>query len=64
VPNLLVVNADMPDDVAASLTSLLFDQQQTLARVHPEGADITRADAGTTAPVQLHPGARRALSGS
>ncbi|MGQ0575906.1 MAG: TAXI family TRAP transporter solute-binding subunit [Pseudonocardia sp.] len=64
VPNLLVVNADMPDDLAASLTSLLFDQQQALARVHPEGANIDRAQAADTAPVPLHPGAQRVLGGS
>lgn len=64
VPNLLVVNADMPDDLAASLTALLFDQQAALAKVHPEGANIRREDAATTEPVLLHPGAQRALGGS
>lgn len=64
VPNLLVVNADMPDDLAASLTSLLFDQQDALAKAHPEGANITRENAADTAPVQLHPGAQRVLAGS
>lgn len=64
VPNLLVVNADMPDDLAASLTSLLFDQQAALAQVHPEGANIKRETAADTAPVPLHPGAQRVLGGS
>jgi TRAP transporter TAXI family solute receptor len=64
VPNLLVVNADMPDDLAASLTSLLFDQQAALAQVHPEGANIKRETAADTAPVPLHPGSQRVLAGS
>jgi len=63
VPNLLVVRADMPDDLAAALTSLLLDQQGALARVHPEGANFTRDNAGRTAPVPLHPGAQRVLGG-
>ncbi|MGE3286776.1 MAG: TAXI family TRAP transporter solute-binding subunit [Pseudonocardia sp.] len=64
VPNLLVVNADMPDDLAASLTNLLFDKQADLEKVHPEAANMSRDTAPDTAPVPLHPGAQRALGGS
>ena len=64
VPALLVVNADMPDDLAASLTNLLFDKQADLKKVHPEAANMSRDTAPDTAPVPLHPGAQRALGGS
>lgn len=58
VPNLVVVSAGMPDQLAYDLTRLLFEHQPELARVHPEGGNFDRAGALLTDPVPLHPGAR------
>lgn len=59
VPNLIVVSADMPDDMAYRLTELLFSYQSELAAVHPEGANFSRDIAPLVSPVELHPGAKR-----
>lgn len=59
VPNLIVVSADMPADLAYRLTELIFTYQSELATVHPEGANISREIAALTSPVELHEGARR-----
>jgi TRAP transporter TAXI family solute receptor len=64
VPNLLVVNAAMPDGLAHDLTKLIYDYQADLAKVHPEGRNITRDNGPKTDPVVLHPGAANFFSGS
>jgi TRAP transporter TAXI family solute receptor len=59
VPNLLVVPASMPEDLAYDLTRLLMERRDVLAAAHPaaEGLDIRSGIA--TLPVPLHPGAAR-----
>lgn len=59
VPNVLLVRPDMPDDLAELLTSTLFSAQAALIEAHPEARYLDRRTAITTAPVSLHPGARR-----
>jgi TRAP transporter TAXI family solute receptor len=59
VPTLLLVPADMPDELAYQLTKVLFDHQRELAKAHPEGANFDRVNGPNTAPLPLHPGARR-----
>lgn len=56
-PNLLVVNDAMPEPLARQLTATLLGNLPQLARVHPEGRNITRARAAQTDPVPLHAGA-------
>jgi TRAP transporter TAXI family solute receptor len=63
VPNLLVVKDTMDAELAGKLTALLFDHQDDLAAVHPEAKNIKRETATQTAPVELHPGSQRYLSG-
>jgi TRAP transporter TAXI family solute receptor len=62
-PNLLVVSASMPVDLAYHLTEVLFDHQNRLAEIHPEANNIKRDTAGQTDPVPLHEGARRYYAG-
>lgn len=57
VPSLLVVSADMPDDVAHELARLLFDSRGELARFHPVALHLHPRSAIATLPVPLHPGA-------
>jgi len=59
VPNLLVVSKDLPEQLGYDLTRLLFEHQADLAKVHPEGKNITRENGPRTEPVVLHPGAKR-----
>ena len=57
VPNLLLVRADLPDDLARALTASLFAAQPALVQAHPEARTLDERSAITTAPVPLHPGA-------
>ncbi len=57
VPNLLLVRADLPDDLARALTAGLFAAQPALVEAHPEARTLDERSAITTAPVPLHPGA-------
>jgi len=59
VANLIVVSADMPEQLAYDLTRLLFEHQDELSQVHPEGGNFQRQNASRTDPVPLHPGAER-----
>ncbi|MEU5721395.1 TAXI family TRAP transporter solute-binding subunit [Micromonospora sp. NPDC047738] len=59
VSNVILVAADMPDQLAYDLTRVLFAHQDELIRVHPEAANFTRESAAGTDPIPLHPGAAR-----
>ncbi|MER7335793.1 MULTISPECIES: TAXI family TRAP transporter solute-binding subunit [unclassified Micromonospora] len=59
VANVILVGADMPDQLAYDLTRLLFTYQADLVGVHPEGGNFTRQSAAGTNPIPLHPGAAR-----
>ncbi|MEU1684741.1 TAXI family TRAP transporter solute-binding subunit [Micromonospora sp. NPDC005707] len=59
VANVILVAADMPDQLAYDLTRVLFTWQGELIRVHPEAANFTRDSAAASDPIPLHPGAAR-----
>ncbi|MFN3984123.1 MAG: TAXI family TRAP transporter solute-binding subunit [Rhodocyclaceae bacterium] len=59
IPNVLVVNADMPDDLAYSITKVLFEKVGELIAIHPAANDTTVEFSLTSTPVPLHPGALR-----
>lgn len=59
VGNLVVVEQDMPEQLAHDLTALIFNYQQDLAKGHPEWGSADRGAAGRTGVVPLHPGAQR-----
>lgn len=61
VPNLLMVRNDMPDNLACALTTLLIEQKDDLAQVHPAAKELSAETAAKTDPVPLHPGSKRAL---
>lgn len=58
VPNLLVVSEKMPDQLAHDLVRLIYDNLETLVKVHPEAKNIDPAKGSATDPVMLHPGAK------
>ena len=59
VPNYLVVNESMDEETAYQITRLLFDQQEALARAHPEAENLNIETAPQVPPMELHPGAQR-----
>ncbi|TDB76434.1 TAXI family TRAP transporter solute-binding subunit [Micromonospora sp. KC723] len=63
VSNMILVGADMPEQLAYDLTRLLFAHQGDLIDVHPEAGNFTRQSASGTDPIPLHPGAARFYRG-
>ncbi|MEU3457807.1 TAXI family TRAP transporter solute-binding subunit [Micromonospora sp. NPDC006766] len=63
VANVILVRADMPDQLAYDLTRLLFTYQGELISVHPEAANFTRESGAGTEPIPLHPGAAQYYRG-
>jgi uncharacterized protein len=63
VPNLVIVEPDMPDELAYEFTKVLFEHQRELAKAHPEGLNFDRANGPRTEPIPLHPGARNYFGG-
>lgn len=59
IPNVLVVNASMSDDLAYAITKLLFERTADLIAIHPAANDTTVDFSLTSTPVPLHPGAVR-----
>jgi TRAP-type uncharacterized transport system substrate-binding protein len=60
VPNVLMVNADMSDELAFSITEALFTGKDRLATVVPAAESLDPADGREmVGPIELHPGARR-----
>ncbi|MBR2514120.1 MAG: TAXI family TRAP transporter solute-binding subunit [Halomonas sp.] len=59
IPNVLVVNADMDEELAYQLTHLLFENTDELIAVHPAANDTTVEFTMNSTPVPLHPGAIR-----
>ena len=59
IPNVLVVNADMDEELAYQLTKLLFENTDELIAVHPAANDTTVKFTMDSTPVPLHPGALR-----
>lgn len=62
VGNFIVVSPDMPEQLAHDLAKVLFEYQQELSRVHPEGGNFDKGAAPQTEPIPLHPGAARYYS--
>jgi TRAP transporter TAXI family solute receptor len=59
VANLLVVSDAMPETLAHDITKTLFEQQPTLAAIHPQARELAIDTARTGAPIPFHPGAIR-----
>lgn len=57
VPSLLVVSADLDDEVAYALTETVMQSRDRLATVHPVALHLSTRSAISTLPVELHPGA-------
>ncbi|HEV2066294.1 MAG TPA: TAXI family TRAP transporter solute-binding subunit [Thermomicrobiales bacterium] len=59
VPNVLVVNESMDEELAYNITRVMFEGQAELAAAHPEAAKLTLENATVGSPIPFHPGAVR-----
>ena len=59
VANLLVVSETMPEALAHDITKVLFEQQPTLATIHPQARELSIEKALDGAPIPFHAGAIR-----
>ncbi len=59
IPNVLVVNSDMDEELAYQITKVMFERVQYLIDIHPAANDTTVEFSLTSTPVPLHPGAIR-----
>lgn len=59
IPNVMVVNPAMSDDLAYQLTKLLFEEVEYLRSIHPAANDTTVDFSLTSTPIPMHPGALR-----
>jgi TRAP transporter TAXI family solute receptor len=57
IPNILVCNAKMEDDLAYKIVKALFDHKQDLVNVHSEAKNLTLENAVIKTVVPYHPGA-------
>ncbi len=58
-PNVLVVHADMEEELAYEITRVLFEHTDTLIDVHPAANDTTVEFSLGSTPVPFHPGSIR-----
>jgi TRAP transporter TAXI family solute receptor len=59
VANILVVSANMDEQLAYDITRLLFEKQSELIAIHPQAKDLSLETAVKGSPVPFHPGAIR-----
>ena len=60
VPNLLMVNQDMDDELAFRITKSLYDNKARLTEIVPSAKSLDpKKGKEVVTPVKLHPGARR-----
>ena len=59
IPNVLVVNAAMDDELAYQITKAMFDHTDELIAVHPAANDTTVEFSLNSTPIPMHPGAIR-----
>jgi uncharacterized protein len=59
IPNLLVVHADMDENLVYEITRALFTHRDELVAIHPEAANVSLESAVKDSPAPFHPGAIR-----
>lgn len=58
VPNVLVVNTSMSEDLQRQITEVLFEQKDELVQVHPAAGELDPTTAGDVEFMEVCPGAR------
>jgi TRAP transporter TAXI family solute receptor len=59
IPNVLVVSADLPEDLVYAVTKAMYENIAELQAVHPAAKETTVEFSLAATPVPLHPGAIR-----
>jgi hypothetical protein len=59
IPNVLVANSEMDDEVAYQITKLLFERTDELIAIHPAANDTTVEFSVESTPIPFHEGALR-----
>ncbi len=59
IPNVLVVNDDMDEELAYQVTKMLFEEIDELIAIHPAANDTTVDFSVNSTPIPFHPGALR-----
>lgn len=59
VPNVLVNNAEMDEELAYQITKALFENTDQLIAIHPAANDTTVEFSVSSTPIPFHPGALR-----
>ena len=59
IPNLLVVHADMDENLVYQITKTLFEHRDELIAIHPEAKNLSLESAIKESPAPFHPGAIR-----
>ena len=59
IPNVLVANAAMEEDLAYQITKAIFENTDELIAVHPAAEDTTVEFSVNSTPIPFHPGALR-----
>jgi hypothetical protein len=59
IPNVLVVNDDMDEELAYQVTKVLFEEIDELIAIHPAAEDTTVDFSVNSTPIPFHPGALR-----
>ena len=60
-PNVLIVHADMDDDLAYAITRAMYEHVEELIAIHPAANDTTIEFSVNSTPIPFHPGALRYL---
>ncbi|MFN3661998.1 TAXI family TRAP transporter solute-binding subunit [Yoonia sp.] len=60
-PNVLVVHADMDEELAYNITKAMYDNVADLIAIHPAANDTTVEFSVASTPIPFHPGALRYL---
>ena len=59
IPNLIVVNADMDENLVYEITKNMFEHRDELIAIHPEAQNLSLETAVKDSPASFHPGAIR-----
>ena len=59
IPNILVVHADMDEQLVYQITRTLFENRAELVAIHPEAQNLALDSAVKESPAPFHPGAVR-----
>jgi len=61
IPTLIIINKDVPEDVAYKVTKTLIEKRDEIAAVHPTGNEFTLDNSTRGVAIPFHPGSQKYL---